>query len=61
MEFDGHVAALIVCPEMSLPSEWLPPIWGGDGAFEDIEEAKEIIGEVMGNFSRVAPGVGGGS
>ena len=27
-ELDGYVAALIVCPEMILPSEWLP----GSGA-----------------------------
>ena len=26
-ELDGYVAALIVCPEMILPSEWLPGIW----------------------------------
>ena len=29
-ELDGYVAALIVCPEMVLPSEWLPGVWGGN-------------------------------
>ena len=23
-EFDGYVAGLLVCPEMVMPSEWLP-------------------------------------
>ena len=27
-ELDGCVAALIVCPDMILPSEWLPEVWG---------------------------------
>ena len=54
VEFDGYVAALIVCPEMILPSEWLPPVWGGDGVFEDIAETEDIVGAVMGHFNRVA-------
>ena len=54
VEFDGYVAALIVCPEMILPSEWLPPVWGGDGVFEHIGEAEDIVGAVMGHYNRVA-------
>ena len=27
-ELDGYVAALIVCPKIVLPSEWLPGVWG---------------------------------
>ena len=54
VEFDGYVAALIVCPEMILPAEWLPPVWGGDGAFEDIAKAEDIIGAVMDHYNRVA-------
>ena len=30
-ELDGYVAAVIVCPEMVLPSEWLPGVWGVNG------------------------------
>jgi uncharacterized protein len=26
-EFDGFCAALIVCPEMIPPTEWLPEVW----------------------------------
>ena len=34
-ELDGYVAALIVCPEMVLPSEWLPGVWGGEHEFAE--------------------------
>jgi len=25
-ELDGYLAGVLVCPDMILPSEWLPPI-----------------------------------
>ncbi len=53
-ELDGYVAALIVCPEMIMPSEWLPGIWDEDHAFADTAEAKTTIGAVMGHYNRVA-------
>ena len=53
-ELDGYVAALIVCPEMIPPSEWLSVVWGGEGAFADIEQAEELIDAVMGHYNRVA-------
>ena len=53
-ELDGYVAGLIVCPEMILPSEWLSGVWGDEGVFEDVEEARKIIEAVMGHYNRVA-------
>ena len=53
-ELDGYVAALIVCPEMIPPSEWLSVVWGDEGASADIEQAEELIGAVMGHYNRVA-------
>ena len=53
-ELDGYMAALIVCPEMIPPSEWLSGVWGGEGAFKDAEQAEELIGAVMGYYNRVA-------
>jgi len=26
-ELDGFIAGLLVCPEMIMPSEWLPLVW----------------------------------
>ena len=53
-ELDGYVAALIVCPEMIPPSEWLPGVWGGEHEFGDVDEAEATIAAVMGHYNRIA-------
>ena len=53
-ELDGYVAAVIVCPEMVLPSEWLPGVWSGEHEFADIDEAEATIAAVMGHYNRIA-------
>ena len=53
-ELDGYVAALIVCPEMILPSEWLPGVWGGEHEFGDVAEAEATTAAVMGHYNRIA-------
>ena len=53
-ELDGYVAALIVCPEMIPPSEWLPGVWGGEHEFGDVAEAEATIAAVMGHYNRIA-------
>ena len=52
-ELDGYVAALIVCPEVVLPSEWLPGVWGGEHEFADVAEAEATIAAVMGHYNRI--------
>ena len=53
-ELDGYVAALLVCPEVVLPSEWLPGVWGGEHEFADVAEAEATIAAVMGHYNRIA-------
>ena len=53
-ELDGYVAALIVCPEMIPPSEWLPGVCGGEHEFGDVAEAEATIAAVMGHYNRIA-------
>lgn len=54
-ELDGFLTGLLVCPEMILPSVWLPAIWGGDGpVFEDEAEANEILGLIMALYNDIA-------
>ena len=53
-ELDGYVAALIVCPDVILPSEWLPGVWGGEHEFADVAEAEATIAAVMGHYNRIA-------
>ena len=29
---DGFLSGVVVCPDLILPSEWLPHVWGSEGA-----------------------------
>ena len=55
-EFDGFCAGLIVCPEMIPPSEWLPLVWGPNGApeFESDDALRQALDFVMGHYNGVA-------
>ena len=60
-ELDGYVAGLLLCPEMIMPSEWLPEVWGLDSEpeFENMEQAQATIGAVMAHYNRVAENLAG--
>lgn len=53
VELDGYVAGLVVCPEWIAPPEWLPRVWGGDSASDDIEEAAVATRSVTAHYLRV--------
>ena len=56
---DGFLSGVVVCPDLILPSEWLPVIWGGDGpGFADEREANEILGLIMARYNEIARGLG---
>ena len=47
-ELDGFLAGVIVCPDMVMPSEWMPVVWGGEGpVFETMEQIEAINGTIM--------------
>ena len=50
----GYVAALIVCPEIIPPSEWLPEVWSGEHEFVDVAEAEATTAAVMEHYNRIA-------
>jgi uncharacterized protein len=57
-ELDGFLTGVLVCPEMILPSEWLPVVWGGDGpVFEDQTTANEILGLIMALYNDISSGL----
>ena len=58
-EFDGFVAGLLVSPEMILPGEWLPAVWGDEEVpnFEDLDQASATMEAVMAHYNRVAVGL----
>ena len=57
-ELDGFVAALIVGPDMILPSEWLSGVWGVD--HELTNGAEPQYGELLPHTLRAATERGSG-
>ena len=56
---DGFLTAIVIGPEMVMPSDYLPWIWDWrrgkkDAGFADIDEASRILGYVQGMNNRVA-------
>ena len=58
-ELDGFLAGILVCPDLIMPSEWLPLVWGGgddDAApvFESTKHAEKLIGLIMQHYNATA-------
>ena len=54
-ELDGFFAALVVGPEIVMPSEYLPEIIGSrDDAFESLEDANELLELLMRHWNAIA-------
>lgn len=54
-ELDGFFCALICSPELVLPSEYLPVMWGGKSpAFKDVEEAQAILTLITRHWNTIA-------
>jgi uncharacterized protein len=53
-DLDGFLTGIAVGPELVLPSEWLPLIWGGEAPeFADQDEAKAILGAIMDRYNEI--------
>jgi uncharacterized protein len=53
-DLDGFLTGVAVGPELIMPSEWLPVVWGGgEPAFGSVEEAHSILGTVMGRYNEI--------
>lgn len=57
-KLDGFFTALVCGPEMVLPSEYLPYVWGSEqskgGGFETLEEAQDILDLVNRHWNTIA-------
>ena len=56
-ELDGFFAALVAGPEVVMPSEYLPEVFGGETdahEFSSLEEAKNILALLMRHWNEIA-------
>ena len=54
-ELDGFIAGILVCPDMIMPSEWLPIILADDGgAFESNAAMQDCVQLVLGHYNSVS-------
>ena len=62
-ELDGFFAALVAGPEIVMPSEYLPEVFGGETdahEFGSIEEANDILALLMRHWNDIAATLSGG-
>ena len=57
-KMDGFFTALVCGPQMVMPSEYMPHVWGNgisnNGVFQSLEEAQEISSLVTRHWNRIA-------
>ncbi len=53
-DLDGFLTGIVVGPELIVPSEWLPVVWGGgEPTFESDKEARSVLGTIMGRYNEI--------
>src|ERR1700687_1674040 len=53
-DLDGFLTGIVVGPELILPSEWLPVIWGGEEPeFADDDEMRVVPSTIMGPYNEI--------
>jgi len=61
-DLDGFLTGIAIGPELILPSEWMPVIWGGEEPdFLDSEQATEITSTIMRRYDEILQDVEQGS
>jgi uncharacterized protein len=54
-DLDGFLTGVVVGPELIMPSEWFPVIWGGQKPeFETEDERRTVLGTIMGRYNEIA-------
>ncbi|MBI1686910.1 UPF0149 family protein [Caulobacter hibisci] len=58
-ELDGFLTGVAVGPELVMPAEWLPLVWGGaEPPFADELEAQKVLGAIMNRYNTILRGLG---
>ncbi len=53
-DLDGFLTGIVVGPELIMPSEWVPIIWGtGEPEFKDDDQAARIMDIIMARYNEI--------
>ena len=53
-DLDGFLTAIAIGPDLILPSQWLPVVWGGEEpVFDDLQEAQAIHGAILQRYNQI--------
>ena len=56
-DLDGFLTGIVVGPELIMPSEWLPIIWGNDSPnFKDERQALSMMSAIMDRYNEIIHG-----
>jgi len=57
-ELDGFLTGVAVGPDLVMPSEWLPAIWGAEGpASDNAEEMRAVLAVIMNRYNEILASV----
>jgi uncharacterized protein len=63
-ELDGFLTGILVCPDLIMPGEWLPCVWGSDeggvAPFDDPADVQWFTDAVMARYNEIARDLGRG-
>jgi len=53
-DLDGFLTGIAIGPELVMPSEWMPIVWGGEEPlFNDGREAQAVLGGIMSRYNEI--------
>lgn len=53
-ELDGFLAGVLMCPDLIMPGQWLPVVWGGGDTMpdlQDLQHAQKLIDLIMTHYN----------
>lgn len=64
-QLEGYLAGIIICPDLIMPGEWLPVVWGGhepdaEPAFENAKQAEKLVSLVMEHYNATVTDISAG-